>query len=155
MIKLVALYCLHLPVPTTPGVQTVFFGHKDMVQGAESEAGLTLTADANKVFVDYKTTTRELIIPDELKAFAAFGAYVEVEPNLFYRMSEYKGRWFADPQALFQAKLWVAEDGFEVVKDDESDAWRWRALNWAEESGLYDTDDEAYLGCVEVNHIPW
>jgi hypothetical protein len=154
-IKLVPVFALNLPVPTSPAIKTEFSGVKDMISGQEPEAGKAFTAPANKVFFEYNQNTRELTIPDELKDFAAFGNYVEVEPDLFYRMTAYKGVWYADPQEVFQAKIWVQEDGFEVVKDDETDCWRWSARNWVEQSGLYDTDDEAYIGCVEINHIHW
>lgn len=154
-IKPVAIYCVHLPVPTKPAISTIFSGKKDMISSAEADAGKEFTVHANKVIFDYNVNTRELYIPDDMNQFAAFGAHVEINPDQFYRMSFSSGKWYADPQELFQAKIFVEEDGFEVIKDDTSGAWRWRARNWVEESGLHDTDDDAYFDCVERNHIPW
>lgn len=54
---------------------------------------------------------------------------------------------------LDEAKKLVFEAGYEVVKDTESDYFRWRARNWVEDSGLLDTEEEAYFSCVELNNL--
>lgn len=54
---------------------------------------------------------------------------------------------------LEKAKQLVFDAGYEVVKDSESDYYRWRARNWVEESGLIDTEEEAYFSCVELNSL--
>jgi hypothetical protein len=59
----------------------------------------------------------------------------------------------ADSPAVYAAKQLVRDNGFEVVKDTESDYFIWRARNWVEESDCFDTDDEAYLDCVKVNGL--
>lgn len=72
-------------------------------------------------------------------------------PSLF--VSQTATGFVADTAEVFAAKKLVKDNRFEVVKDEDSDYFRWRAINYVEESGLFDTDDEAYLGCVSQNGL--
>lgn len=72
-------------------------------------------------------------------------------PSLF--VSKTATGFVDDTAEVFAAKKLVNDNQFEVVKDSESDYFRWRAINYVEESALFDTDDEAYLGCVEYNGL--
>lgn len=59
----------------------------------------------------------------------------------------------ASTLTLEQAKQLVFEGGFEVVKDTQTDYYRWSARNWVEDSGLLDTEEEAYFDCVQANDL--
>lgn len=81
------------------------------------------------------------------------GARVDNGSDQGLLISVTEAGFVADSPAVYAAKQLVRDNGFEVVKDSESDYFIWRARNWVEESGCFDTDDEAYLDCVKVNGL--
>mgnify|MGYP001563697949 FL=1 len=43
----------------------------------------------------------------------------------------------------------VFDLGYEIKKDIETDYWRFCARNWVEDSGLFDTWEEAAQACID------
>lgn len=43
----------------------------------------------------------------------------------------------------------VFDLGYEVIKDTETDYYRYSARFWVEDSGLFDTPDEAAQECIK------
>ncbi|MDU8351010.1 hypothetical protein RYA05_03765 [Pseudomonas syringae pv. actinidiae] len=104
------------------------------------------------------TITREVTFSSDATngpfATSLHGARLDMgdnAPSLF--VSQTATGFVADTAEVFAAKKLVKDNRFEVVKDEDSDYFRWRAINYVEESGLFDTDDEAYLGCVSQNGL--
>mgnify|MGYP001573325703 CR=1 FL=1 len=45
----------------------------------------------------------------------------------------------------------VFDLGYEIVKDDETDYFCYKARFWVEDSELFDTPEEAARACIERN----
>ncbi|MFK4131986.1 hypothetical protein ACI2KR_06780 [Pseudomonas luteola] len=102
----------------------------------------------------YDAITRKVTFPSDspvssVDTSALIGAPIKVDDEVLLLSFGNEG-WTADPESIWKAKLMVENAGFEVVKDEDSDYYRWQSKFETVESGLYDTDDEAYLGCVEI-----